>query len=429
MSLLALLASRPAVTPGPDPDPTPVVEYVVRRQVTADCWRTGRVTTTRSGDKTYASPHRVRAHGRDLRLTYGGNLPAGVTMPLSVSVLHKGTRYRATFGGATTWTLTGDVPVTSDTIPGLTVAPGDEVLVFTHYGPRSDGGQHPAAPGGWYSREILDGDQTESGAPRTDQSLKYDGYNGYRPVMPHAITGMTEATQRAVVLLGDSITESGSPALDSLTAHASAQRTWAHRVVDLTHPVVNTAIWGSTHATARAGVWSTIPELSNFTHAVAAWGYNDINQAHQTGKTLSTVQITALASWKWARSEGPLLWQATISPNTTSTDGWTTVEGQTPVAATPMRLAYNDWLRDGAPLTADGSAPAAVGSTGTLRAGQAGHPLAGIIDQAAKISTTPNSGIFRVDRGALTGDGGHPNATGHALMAEAAQAWWSAITT
>ena len=66
MSLLALLTSRP------------VVEYVVRRQVTADCWRTGRVTTTRTGDKTYASPHRVRAHGRDLRLTYGAQ-PTGNT--------------------------------------------------------------------------------------------------------------------------------------------------------------------------------------------------------------------------------------------------------------------------------------------------------------------------------------------------------------
>ncbi|MCV7687734.1 hypothetical protein M3C66_007730 [Micrococcus luteus] len=424
MSLLALLAKGPTVTP----EPAPPIEYVVRRQVTADCWRTGRVTTNRTGGKTYASPHRVRAHGRDLRLTYGGNLPAGVTMPMSVTVLHNSTRHRVTVGGATTWTLTGETPVASDSIPGLTVAPGDELLVLTYYGPRSDGGSHPAAPGGWYDREILDGDQTETGTPRTDTALRYDGYNGYRPVMPHAITAMTEAGQYAVALLGDSITESGAPALDRFTTAASAQRTWAHRVVDLTHPVANTAIWGSTYATARTGAWATVPDLAAFTHAVVAWGYNDLNQAHQTGKTVDTVKATALASWKWAHGEGPLLWQATISPNTTSTDGWTTVEGQTPVAATPMRLAYNDWLRDGAPLTVDASAPAAAGSTGTLRAGQEGHPLAGIIDQAEKISTAPNSGIFRVDQGPLTTDGGHPNSRGHELMAEAAQAWLQGIT-
>lgn len=49
-------------------------------------------------------------------------------------------------------------------------------------------------------------------------------------------------------------------------------------------------------------------------------------------------------------------------------------------------------------------------------AGQEGHPLAGYVEVADTVMSARDSEIFRVDHGALTDDGGHPNETGHRLM-------------
>ena len=134
-------------------------------------------------------------------------------------------------------------------------------------------------------------------------------------------------------------------------------------------------------------------------------------------RDVADVQVNAITAWAWNEAEGPRVWQATVSPSADSTDGWTTLEGQTPRAALPYRQAFNEWLRDGVPLA--GGAPAEVGDPDAVRAGEDGHLVAGIIDQAAQVESEPGSGILRVDHGPLTSDGGHPNATGHGLMAAA----------
>ena len=412
---------------GPTPEPEPDPDLTVRRHITADVWRTGRQTQNRVPDEavTYMTAHRVRAHGQDIELTYGGNLPPGVTMDVSAAVeVEGGTRMQGLFGGAAVTTATGTQQVTTDPI-SVRVRPGDVLRVYTHYGRRSDGLNHPAAPVAWYSNEILTGDQTMTGESRTEGS--YDGSAGYRPPMPHAITALTSEDQISVVLLGDSITESGSPGAETLpVGRQTSSRTWAHRALDHAVPVCNHGVWASQYAQSRDdGTWTTVPDLTAFTHAIIAWGYNDLNGAWaNSSRDVEWVQRRAIISWTWIRAEVPLLWQATISPNTTSTDGWTTVGGQTPIESLPYRQAYNDWLRDGAPLS--GAEPVAVGGVG-LRAGDDGHPLVGIIDQAAEISTTPNSGIFRTDHGPLTLDGGHPNMVGHELMSTAAQDWLATL--
>lgn len=391
----------------------------VRRGIAVDLWRTGRVTATnRTAAATYLSPHRVRAEAKDLQLTWGGNLPVGVTMPLAASITVDGDRRRVTWGGQASILLDGETPATSDPID-LHVHPGQTIEAMTFYGARSDGLAHPGAPGAWYSSEILPGDQTMTGQPGRDPAQGYDGSRGYRPIMPHAITGLTRDDVRSWALLGDSITESGAPPLEAVGTAAAASRTWAHRTLDGAFPVVNTAIWGSSHASAgRVGTWATIPDLTTCTDALLAWGFNDLDQAWSAPSRDATyVQARALETWAWVGAEVPRLWQATISPATTSTDGWATIEGQTPRESWPYRRIFNAWLRDGAPLA--GGAPAEPGATGAVRAGEAGHPLAGVIDQAARVESEPGSGIFRVDHGPLTTDGGHPNLVGHDLMGAA----------
>ena len=389
----------------------------VRRHVASDVWRTGRVTQNRVPAQavTYMTAHPAHAHGTDIQLTYGGNLPGGVTMPLAAAVEVGGRRVGATFGGSSGAVLNGGTQTVSDPID-IEVNDGDELRVYTYYGERSDGERHLAAPGCWYSNEILPGDQTLTGESRTSGS--YDGAAGYFAPMPHSITALVAEDQRAWVLLGDSITESGSPGREvTPLARQTASLTWAHRALADT-PVCNTAMWGSAYALGRDAHWATIPNLAPFTDALVAWGYNDLDQAWQvSSRDVAYVQKNAIAAWAWIGAGGPRVWQATVSPSTDSTDGWASIEGQTPRAALPYRLAFNAWLRDGAPI--DGAAPAEVGDASAVRAGEAGHPLAGVIDQAARVESEPGSGVFRVDHGPLTADGGHPNAVGHDLMSEA----------
>lgn len=90
----------------------------------------------------------------------------------------------------------------------------------------------------------------------------------------------------------------------------------------------------------------------------------------------------------------------------------------------------NDWIREGAPVDSN-LAAVAVGTTaaGTLRAGDAGHPLVGYFETADAVETARNSGKWKVDGTAnkYTSDGVHPNALGHQTMADASVAQWPTV--
>lgn len=416
-----LVFGPPTTAPAPS-DPVEPVE-LARRVIAGDTWYTGRVTTGRTGAKTYFSEHSVYATASALQLTYGGQLPAGVTMEVAAAVQRQGdpaSRVVATFAGASTATLTGPAQLVTDDIP-LTVSEGERIEVLTYYGARSDGGSHPGAPGGWYGAEILEGNQVAAGVPRIASSRDFDGGSGYRPAMPSKITGLTDPATISWLIAGDSITESGSPSRVQVGAYPSitSQYTYSSAAAKGAGvPWVNIGYWASRYpAKGRAEAhWAAIPSLEGFTHVTTAWGYNDLNMAAATKKTETQVMADAVATWAWMKAENPGLkiWQTTISPNSTSTDGWTSLAGQAPVASAPLRRAFNAWVRDGAPLV-DG-APVAAGTAGATRAGEEGHLLAGFIEVADTLMSARDSEIFRVDRGALTADGGHPNTVGHSLM-------------
>jgi hypothetical protein len=84
-----------------------------------------------------------------------------------------------------------------------------------------------------------------------------------------------------------------------------------------------------------------------------------------------------------------------------------------------IRVALNDWRRDGSPIDATTRTAVAVGtSSNVLRSGQAGHPYIGYLETADVTETARNSGV-RVT--ALYGDTTHLNGTGHITVAAAIQ--------
>ncbi len=128
------------------------------------------------------------------------------------------------------------------------------------------------------------------------------------------------------------------------------------------------------------------------THAVCAYGFNDI---HVSSASLATLQAAAIPTWGLLTRRGMKVHQTTIPPQTSSTDGWLTVGNQTTVSAPKdtVRQGFNDWLRGGAPMSA--GAAVTVGTPGALLAGQAGHPLTGYFEVADTVESARNSGKYR----------------------------------
>lgn len=156
----------------------------------------------------------------------------------------------------------------------------------------------------------------------------------------------------------------------------------------------------------RMSLW----EQCGITHVITNYTVNSLST--------TTTQVDAVTAWNVLRRYGPVT-AATLTPQTTSTDAWATTANQAimyPSDREPRRLAFNAWLRNGAPI--NGVTPQAVGATGAgiVRAGQAGHPLAGYVDTADLAETARDSGIWKAD---YTSDGTHPNPTGAAALAAA----------
>jgi lysophospholipase L1-like esterase len=130
------------------------------------------------------------------------------------------------------------------------------------------------------------------------------------------------------------------------------------------------------------------------------------------------LQASLITQWRSMNCLGPKIWQTTITPRpTSSSDGWTTVAGQTVNAAdNPKRNLVNAWIRDGAPMTA-AFAPLAQNTFTALRAGDAGHPLQGYIEVTDAIESARDSGLWRAP--GFTTDGVHPSSMGHIAMSTA----------
>jgi lysophospholipase L1-like esterase len=156
------------------------------------------------------------------------------------------------------------------------------------------------------------------------------------------------------------------------------------------------------------------------THILCELGVNGLSAGFATWSS-HLLGTGTKGAWGSLAAFGVPIYQTTITPQTTSSDAWATVNNQTVASAgnETARLAANAWLRDGAPISASpaaGGTVAAVGASGVLRAGQTGHPLAGIIEVADLAESARDSGKWKAG---YTGDGTHPNATGAAALAAA----------
>ena len=381
-----------------------------RRQITATgSLLTGAFYPSSGAAQTYEYTHTTVTDAQTL-IAYVDAQVAGGTLTLTI----EGATHRVTFSGSPTFTIAGGwAPVASDPVD-IAIPAGTAIIVRLHY--EAVGVQHRAAKtlGVYPSARWGTGDLTADGVGIVD-------HNNTQRMIPTvvSITGLTRPHAPVVLGIGDSIFESGSgnPSGYSLGVRGAGLA------------FVNAGRWaGSTVAQGDPAIGS----LDHFTHVLDEYGFNDL-----TNEAVTKTMADKLLTWAWAHGQNAALkiTACTVTPSASSTDGWTTLPSQAPDAGTTYggltrhqrTVAYNGWLRDGAPILAGVAAPGTT-DPAALRAGDDGHPLAGYLDIADVIESSRDSGIFRVDHGALAVDGVHMNSTAGALIATVVQAWAETLT-
>lgn len=153
-------------------------------------------------------------------------------------------------------------------------------------------------------------------------------------------------------------------------------------------------------------------------------------------------QRLGMEHWRKLRADGIQgIVKPTLTPQTTSRDGWRTIDGQTATSDVPGFLKWDAWLLDGAPIKRDWSAVVEAGATGDdivrcavvdgdgklIRKGDPAHIFGtgGVVDWNPSVSQAGaveggSRRIWRMDLGlqpADYGDGLHPGNGIHEVMA------------
>jgi hypothetical protein len=259
---------------------------------------------------------------------------------------------------------------------------------------------------------------------------------------PHALFAKPTGNVKTVGLVGDSITfGTGS----STTALLSNMGSWAVQSLNQSGvsaglataiataiPYTNESMPGET----ALNISTTTKHTSRFSllardkYILGILGANDFVSGGETAVQMEAY-LTIIATNESQR--GSLPYYGTIPPRNLSTDGYLTLANQTPNPADAIRVAYNSWLRDGAPTSDSTGLPVAVGSSvsttnrsvyyiggvaqinptsGVATASGphpvynlalgGGNPFAGIFEFANIVESSFNSGIWKVDPGVTT---------------------------
>lgn len=252
---------------------------------------------------------------------------------------------------------------------------------------------------------------TGDAAPTTFENQRVFG--------PSAILGMPTTPSTVLGIVGDSIVAGAGD-----VGASGADMGWIVRALAGNYSYQRVALTGQNvdawYANEGALKWrqQSLLDKTGATHFICELGINSISMGFAT-LAARLVGNGYKGAWSLLAAYGLPVYATTLTPKTTTTDAWATTTNQTVTADEAARVAYNDWLRDGAPLTAapiSGGVVAAIGSTGTIRAGQAGHPLKGWIEVADLAETARNSGIWKAGS---TADGLHPNNAMHATLSAA----------
>lgn len=274
-----------------------------------------------------------------------------------------GTIYPIYFGGVRTRTIAAGEMVTSDLI-GLQMTAGDFLYLRIFY---------VGTPAAFYTRQTdLPGgeglvliDSVDSGTVTP---------NGGFALLPTVATGQVDdVADNGVVCIGDSIsTGQGAQGWELGFIHSG---------VSPVHPVTVLGVAGESYQT-----WRTLRRQRRMAMAIMAnaeYAVVSFTNDAYAPRTLGQFQTDLLATTRELSGIGLRVYVCTLTPRTTSTDGWFTLANQTLVANNSTRQSYNDWLRTMADPSIAGVVDVASvveeGTTGKWKAPDGGVLFSGTI--------------------------------------------------
>lgn len=347
---------------------------------------------------TYKSKYIVRGLFKDLQVVYANfTNPWGdvndkvnaVPITIKASITINGVVIPLFFNGARTVVLQPGCTIMSDPC-GISVPANTLFYTNTYMSVPVDTNK---APAGYLTMASIAGDATDTGIVSGGQT------QGYGPL---TIIGYSD--QKAIIGFGDSIMvgKNDSTFVDS---ELSINQTiynggWFTRALKPVLPFLNLSKESQkiSDVIKTECIWGRGQFFKYGTSIVSNLGINDLPTDN-----LATIQANLIKLWALLASYGLKVYHCTITPRTTSTDSWATVENQTPYAWESVRVAVNNWLRD---TSANG---AIAQSSGTLT---------GIFEMADIIEGTRNSGKWAlIGSAASTSDGLHPLANSYTAMA------------
>ncbi len=305
-----------------------------------------------------------------------------------------GTLTSFTCNGTGSFTMTGTTTARFDSLP-VNIPAGTQYAIRTCYNASPNQvnfSQNVAvynSTSGWWhldsSLPVVDFTKTTAGQPG-------DSSPGYFMSGPdHIIATVAPSPAGSVpsiLIIGDSISigvGDGGYSGNSGTGNGLFYRSLA--------PQFSFYDWGIGGMYLSTQASATFPDAASYcNYAISELGVNDI---YGHGDSLATLQGHYITLWTRLRNMGVAVYQTTITPETSSTDGWTTLTNQTISGSEPTREALNAWIR---------TVP---------------YPLSGYFEVADKVEPYRNSGLWNPINGAApTNDGIHPNANAAALQAQ-----------
>lgn len=301
---------------------------------------------------------------------------------IKASIEKNGIIYPCRFRGQKQITLDPGAFITSDEI-GVSLNKDETFYVRTWISVEVNGNTFPLSDGRYAALGSIAGDYTPSGTVT-------DGYvYGFNPI---CIIGKTN--QVSVIGIGDSIMNGhGDAAYFTYDGTSIFQNGFFSRALISSKSFINTAKDGQkiTHLIDPKNTWIRNQMAAYATHAFVELGVNDLASTD----TLDTIKTNLTTLWNILANLGLKVYQSTITPISTSTDSWTTVNNQTPSTTNDFqnkRLALNAWIR---------SQPS---------------PLSGVVELADIVESARDSCKWKAG---WTADGTHPTESGHANIASA----------
>jgi hypothetical protein len=326
-------------------------------------------------------------------MTVSGEVAGDNAITVKAAVEYNGAYYPLLFGGQRTVTIQPGDNVASDP---LTIAIPAAASVWIRTYVTVNGVASGRFPWGRAGDSLIANRDSSSsnGVDVADgtgtTSLSSAAHFAYGPTK---VCGL-DVVANAVGLLGDSIAAGTGTTYDIL-AVGNSMLGFLERAVGTLLPWISATRSSYRYSFLTPGCKALAVFGNGAVHDVIdAIGRNDI----ASSDSLATVQANAIATWNALKALGVTrVFKTTITPiGTTSTDNFITVANQTVIdaAAEVVRVAFNAWLRAGAPILA--GAAVADGTPGAIIAGQAGHPLYAIIETSDTVESSRDSGKWAI---------------------------------